>query len=249
MATIDVSEAKGVRYLHFGSPWIQGAMRIARPHALELEYTRDLMLPLLVRPPPWPATVLQVGLGAASVTRFLRRARPEARLTVVEIDARVVDAARQFFKLPEECAHLRLAIAEGHEWLAGTSRKFDFVIVDGFDERGRPGALDTKAFHLNVCSHLTRTGIVAVNLLARHRGAKPSIERLREAYEGRIQVVPPCESGNVVVLATAGDEVAANFTELRAAALALREASGLDLRPALARIALAKRKPEDLIAF
>ena len=28
---IDISEAAGVRFLHFGSDWVQGAMRIARP--------------------------------------------------------------------------------------------------------------------------------------------------------------------------------------------------------------------------
>ena len=53
---ITISEERGVRYLHFASPWIQGAMRIARPYRLELEYTRDLMLPLLLRPSPeWPS--------------------------------------------------------------------------------------------------------------------------------------------------------------------------------------------------
>jgi hypothetical protein len=40
---IDISEQAGVRYLHFGSTWIQGAMRIARPWNLELEYTREMM--------------------------------------------------------------------------------------------------------------------------------------------------------------------------------------------------------------
>jgi 16S rRNA A1518/A1519 N6-dimethyltransferase RsmA/KsgA/DIM1 with predicted DNA glycosylase/AP lyase activity len=33
--------------------------------------------------------VLQIGLGAASVTKFLHRHRPQAKLTVVEIDPRV----------------------------------------------------------------------------------------------------------------------------------------------------------------
>ncbi len=42
--SIEISEERGVRYLHFGSHWIQGAMRVARPWALELEYTRDMML-------------------------------------------------------------------------------------------------------------------------------------------------------------------------------------------------------------
>jgi len=31
---ITLSEEGGIRYLHFGSPWIQGAMRIARPDEL-----------------------------------------------------------------------------------------------------------------------------------------------------------------------------------------------------------------------
>ena len=29
--SVDISEEAGVRYLHFGSDWVQGAMRIARP--------------------------------------------------------------------------------------------------------------------------------------------------------------------------------------------------------------------------
>jgi hypothetical protein len=76
---IDISEEAGVRYLHFGSSWIQGAMRIARPYALELDYTREMMTPLLLHEPDWPRKVLQIGLGAASVTKFLWRYRPQAR--------------------------------------------------------------------------------------------------------------------------------------------------------------------------
>src|SRR5947209_18084876 len=83
---IDVSEEHGVRYLHFGSSWIQGAMRVARPWALELEYTREMMMPLAARDDrAWPASVLQIGLGAASVTKFLYRYRPKASITALEI--------------------------------------------------------------------------------------------------------------------------------------------------------------------
>ena len=38
-----ISEQGGVRYLHLDTPWIQGAMRIARPYALEVEYTRGIV--------------------------------------------------------------------------------------------------------------------------------------------------------------------------------------------------------------
>jgi predicted membrane-bound spermidine synthase len=99
-------------------------MRIARPWALELEYTRELMLPLILRDDP-PVTVLQIGLGAASITRYLHRHFPQAWLTVVEIDPRVTETARQFFKLPEESERLRILTGEGHEFLATAKGRFD----------------------------------------------------------------------------------------------------------------------------
>ena len=50
--SIDVSEDAGVRYLHFGSEWVQGAMRIRRPFALELAYTREMLAGLLLHDAP-----------------------------------------------------------------------------------------------------------------------------------------------------------------------------------------------------
>ena len=64
---IEIREDSGVRTLHFGSEWIQGAMRIARPWNLELEYTREMMASLLLLQEA-PRKVLLIGLGSASLT-------------------------------------------------------------------------------------------------------------------------------------------------------------------------------------
>ena len=112
---IDIREEAGVRTLHFGSEWIQGAMRIARPWNLELEYTREMMASLLLRDAP--RKVLLIGLGAASLTKFLYRQYPLAHLTVVEIEPAVVAAARQFFKLPEDPKRINLVIGDGAEFM------------------------------------------------------------------------------------------------------------------------------------
>lgn len=240
MPSIEVSEERGVRYLHFGSELIQGAMRIARPYALELEYTRDMMVPLLLRADTaWPASVLQIGLGPASVTKFLHRHRPEARITVVEILPEVVAAARQFFKLPEDKKRLRVEIGDGHEYLAGSGPRYDLILVDGFDDKGRPGMLDTMPFYMNCRERLTRRGMISVNLLTRRRGAQPSVDRLREAFAQRVCVLPPSEAGNAVALAAAGAPIDESFEDLRTAARALKASTGLDLLPALARMAAA----------
>ena len=43
-----ISEAAGVRYLHFGTEWVQGAMWVEQPAELVLEYTAQLMAWLLL---------------------------------------------------------------------------------------------------------------------------------------------------------------------------------------------------------
>ena len=233
MTSIHIREEKGVRYLHFGTPWVQGAMRIARPWSLELQYTRDLMVPLLFRAEDWPARVLQVGLGSASVTRFLYRYRPDARITVVEIDTGVVAAARQFFKLPGD-ERVEITIGNAVDYVASTARRFDLVIVDGFDANGRPGALDSERFYANCRERLAPDGLFAVNLLTRTRGVKASLQRLRAAFDNTVRLMKPSVDGNSIALA--GIDEAPDEAELRAAARALRADSGLNLLPAIERL-------------
>ena len=50
LAPATISEADGIRYLHLGTPWVQGAMRVRKPLALELEYLQRMMAWMLLRP-------------------------------------------------------------------------------------------------------------------------------------------------------------------------------------------------------
>ncbi len=235
---IEISEEAGVRYLHFGSEWIQGAMRIARPWALELDYTREMMACLLLRPEAeWPRKVLLIGLGAASLTKFLYRHRPRARLTVVEIEPAVVAAARQFFRLPDDPKRLKLEIADGVEWLSGSDKAFDLILVDGFDADARAGALDTLPFYRACRAHLNDTGLLVVNLLGRNRGFKGSVDRIKRAFDQRTMVFPSCDHGNAIAFAATGEQISMPLGELSLQALALRKATGLNLLPTLARLA------------
>lgn len=237
MAGIEISEKAGVRHLHLGTPLIQGAMRIARPWALELEYTREMMVPLLLRgEASWPARVLQVGLGSASITRFLYRNRPQAKLTVVEIMPAVVACARQYFKLPEDPQRLEIVIGDGFEFMASTRRRFDFIVVDGFDGEARAGMLDTAPFYHNVRERLTPRGMMAVNMLHRRGSVAESVQRIHEAFGDRMLVLPASEAGNTIALAASGAPIHASMKALTAATFELKDATGLDLRPTLARL-------------
>ena len=235
--SIEISEEEGVRYLHFGSRWIQGAMRIARPWALELEYTRDMMTALLLRPAlQWPRRVLLIGLGAASLTKFLYRNRPRASLTAVEIEARVVSAAAQFFKLPVDPRRLTIEIGDGYDYVAATDRRFDLILVDGYDAKSRVGMLDTLPFYCNCRARLSERGVLATNFLNGSRGLAASLDRLSEAFSGRAFALPHCASGNVVALAAAGEPIDLALTALAAGARRLKRDTGLNLLPTVARL-------------
>ena len=235
-AGVVVSEEAGVRYLHFGSRWIQGAMRLQRPWALELEYTRQMMAPLAMRPAgPWPRDVLIVGLGAASQLRFLWRHRLAARFTVVEIDEQVVSVARQSFKLPDD-ERIRLVVGDAVDEVPSLAGSFDLVLIDGFDARGSAGRLDSVPFYAACRERLAPGGFLSVNLLSRTRGVKPSLARLAEAFGERVLALPRCVSGNTVAFAWREGGPRVDPADWPASALALKRETGLDLRVPLAGI-------------
>jgi len=239
--SIDISEEAGVRYLHFGSTWVQGAMRIARPWNLELEYTREMMASLLLRDDAhWPRKILLIGLGAASLTKFLYRNKPLAHLTIVEIEPSVVAAARQFFKLPEDNKRIHMVIGDGAEFVLGTDKKFDLILVDGFNEHAHPGALNTLPFYQACRSRLSDEGILGVNLLGLSKGVLGGFTHILEAFDERALMFPSCESGNTIAFAAEGERIDISFDDMKESALQLKEVAGLNLLPTLTRLAQAK---------
>ena len=240
MTPIDISEASGVRFLHFGSEWIQGAMRIARPFALELEYTREMMVPLLMHEDDWPKSVLLIGLGAGSLLKFLWRHRPESRITVVEIDPRMESAARQFFKLPDDPQRISIRIADGADFIITTRQKFDLILVDGFDADARANRLDSLPFYLSCRARLSAEGMLCVNLLSRRKDFAKSIARMREAFDDHAIAFPSNEVGNAIALATDNQAQTPTVAELVAAARKLQKDTGLNLLPQLSRIGQSK---------
>ncbi len=92
---VTVTEQRGVRFLHLGTPWVQGAMRIRKSLALELEYIQRMMVWMLFRPTGelTQGRAVQLGLGAAAITRFCHSTL-RMRCTAVELNPSVIDACR-----------------------------------------------------------------------------------------------------------------------------------------------------------
>jgi spermidine synthase len=221
---VTISETDGVRYLHFGTEWVQGAMRIARPFKLELEYQQQMMASLLFVPDARRVCVL--GLGAAALPKACWRALPRAHIEVVEVSEAVVRAARQWFKLPDS-DRLEVTLADAAEFVAHPRRRgsVDWLQVDLYDAQARGPVCDAPEFYRDCRTLLARDGVAAFNLFGSR--FEPSRERIDAAFSDRTFVLSSA-FGNCVVLAFAGplpasvqrfhEHVAALAPELRAQA-------------------------------
>lgn len=241
---IEISEKDGVRSLHFGSEWIQGSMRIRRPFALELAYTREMMACLLLRPDKnWPKRALLIGLGAGSLAKFIYQNLPQTRITAVEIDARIAPMAQQYFRLPEDQQRLKVVIADGVDYVEKSSGRYDAIFVDGFGPDARAGQLDSLKFYAACRARLSPQGMLVCNLLSHHRGHAASTRRIDSAFDQRSIVFPSLDSGNAIAFGAGDETVDVSLAEMRAWALELKQATGLDLRPTISRLQLVQSLP------
>jgi len=224
---IEVFEERGIRYLQFGPNCIQSAMRISRPYSLVLDYTRAMMAVLLFQPAPRNALV--IGLGAGSVAKFLHHHYPSTRITVVELNPKVVTVAQTYFYLPEESARFSVQIGDGFTYVQECKRRFDIILVDGFDHNSRAGPLESLSFYTACRARLSEHGVLAANLLGEEKGFKATTERIALAFEGRAFQLRPSKAGNVIMLGlgTATDSLNEEILQQRASAL--KESTSLNI--------------------
>lgn len=217
-----ISEIDGVRYLHLGTPWVQGAMRIAKPLAIELEYVQRMMAWMLWRPSDEIADGLavQLGLGAGAITRFCHR-RLRMRTLAVEINASVIGACRQWFRLPADDELLSVLHGDAARWVRDAANRatVQVLCVDLYDHDAAAPMLDDAAFYADCRATLAPGGVMTVNLFGRDASFAASLARIVAAFGAEcVWSLRPTREGNTVVVATRGAALPERTTLLARAA-------------------------------
>src|SRR5262245_53836386 len=195
--SIAVSEARGVRTLHVGGTAIQSSMRLDDPYALALDYTRCMMAFLLFHPEPRAA--LMIGLGGGSLAKFFLRHLRKTKLRVVELDARVVAAARDHFALPPD---FEVEIGDGAEAL--TPECCDTLVVDAFEDELHVPRLASREFYDGAFLALNEPGALVVNFMDDDPKFDQTLERLERAFGGAVIAMPALYDPNIAVFAFKG---------------------------------------------
>jgi len=213
LAPATMSEADGVRYLHLGTPWVQGAMRVRKPHVLELEYIQRMMAWMLFRDEAvvTEGHAVQLGLGAAAMTRFCHR-NLRMKTTAVELNPTVITACRLWFHLPEDDARLTVLNEDAAAFAADPARHdtVDVLNVDLYDHDAASPVLDDEGFYRNCRALLRDGGVMTVNLFGRDASFERSAARLAAVFGAdALRSLRPTKEGNTIVVA--GKEGFANL--------------------------------------
>ena len=222
-SSIAVSDARGLRTLHVGGEAIQSAMRIDDPHALALDYTRCMMAFLLVHPEPREA--LMIGLGGASLPKFFHRHLRQTRVRVVELDERVLAAARTHFALPADDERLSVEIGDGAQALAPEC--CDLLVIDAYHDEVHVPALASAEFYDAAFLALREPGALVVNFMDDDPKFDQYLQRLERAFGGAVLAMPALYDPNILAFAFRGVPPAIDWATLRRRAQRLEARYGL----------------------
>jgi spermidine synthase len=221
-----------VRTLHVGGEAIQSSMRIEDPYTLALDYTRCMMAFLLFHPEPREA--LMIGLGGGSLAKFFHRRLRSTRVRVVELDARVVAAAREHFALPPDSARLKVEVGDGAEALEPEC--CDVLIVDAFEDELHVPRLASPEFYDGAFIALAEPGALIVNFMDDDPKLDRTLERLERAFGGAVLAMPARYDPNILVFALKGAPQRVAWSSLRERAAELESRFGLPFTRYVSRL-------------
>jgi len=185
--------------LQFTATEAQSRMWTWRPQALLIGYTRTMMG--FVRWVPAPERIAMIGLGGGSLAKYCHRHLPSSVIDVVEINPHVI-ALRDAFHVPADDARFQVHQDDGALFLRRHRRRYDVLLVDGYDETGIPAPLASQRFYNDCHAALVDGGVLVVNLFCRE--ADEHLRRIRKAFGGAVLSVAEPVMSNQVVFAWRG---------------------------------------------
>ena len=195
-----ITEFEGVRSLHLGTSWVQGAMRLARPDAIELEYVQMMMMWMLFV--ERPRRIAQLGLGSAALTKFCWQRFPEAQVGVAELNPNVIAICHEYFGLPPNDARLDVREMDALDFVMDARRHgtLDVLQVDLYDEEARGPVLDTPEFYQACADCLAPGGIMTANVFGDFINYDKNLQAMEGAFDAVVWL-PEVHDANIVVIA------------------------------------------------
>jgi len=220
---------EGRRCLHFArSRGIQSSMFLSDPVKLDLRYSQSMVAALALHPAP--QDVLLVGLGGASLPKFIQKHFPDVRLDIVEIDPDVVRVCQDWFEF-KGTPNTRVVVMDGRMYLKRSPKQYDIIMLDAYAADRIPFHLTTLEFIQLAKSRLKEGGLMASNLWehAVNRFYHAELRTFQAAFP-RTYLCKAGDSGNIIVFGSlAAEQALKEDWAARAARIAAGKDLGFDL--------------------
>ncbi len=105
--------------------------------------------------------ILILGMGSGTYATQLSRHFDNIDIEGVEIDQKITDLAHEYFELPEDT---KVTTYDGRAYLAATSKKYDVIMVDAYQDITIPFQMSSTEFFTMVKNHLNPGGVMVVNM-------------------------------------------------------------------------------------
>lgn len=102
-----------------------------------------------------------IGLAGGTIAHQFTQVYGPVSIDGVEIDPAIVNVGQKYFGMNEP--NLHVYTQDGRTFLATTQARYDVVAIDAFQQPYIPFQLTTKEFFTEIRSHMSSTGVVALN--------------------------------------------------------------------------------------
>ncbi len=251
MEPVTFSESGGIRYLHFGSELIQGAMRIREPDEIYLEYNQQMMAWLLFLETKPGMRIAQLGLGTGALAKFQHRYYPSVKTIVVELNPAVIVAARSMFFTPDDDRKLDTLQLDAKAFVKDRNYQgqFDAVQVDLYDAICDGPAASSLEFYKGCYDILKGPGVMTVNLFSRHKSFDVNLKNICEAFDNRVLLFPESHDCNVVAIAFKGPKLEAQWRDVSKRAKLIMEKTGLPTSKWVAGLSRLNARQESMLSI
>lgn len=187
-----------------------------------------------------PPSILILGLGGGSLTKFCYRHLPNTIFTVIESNANII-ALRNHFHIPPDDGRLRVVHADATSYLEHGAWCSDVILLDVCDRNGTSPAIATMESYQWARCRLTADGVLVVNVCADQRHIWAHVAAIRAAFGDAVLSLSAEPGGNHIVLAFNGTCPRLDAPQYAMLALRLRTRFGLDFPGFARRISINQR--------
>jgi spermidine synthase len=184
IAVVDntVQGSRDLKFDHF----VESSILKTPPYRSLSDYTDYFNLAFLAHPKV--SRVLFIGAGGAIGARAFHMHDPNMEIDVVDIDAKVLEIARDYFYL-QDSPVIRTIAEDGRIFLRKSKQKYDCIILDAFTIGGRiPFHLVTREFFELCRDRMTDGGVFIMNINSALDGR---LSRIFASVHGTIEAVFP----------------------------------------------------------